>query len=226
MIQKEEILKQLNDSQREAVECSEGPVMIIAGAGSGKTKTLTHRIAYLIEEGVDPFSILALTFTNKAANEMKNDDSKSAIKQIVKNLNLDPKTYSPGIVLGRISMAKSNLMGPEDYANNPEIQQGDKDGHRPLIGEIYKLYNKRLRTAMAMDFDDLLFNMNVLLRDFPDVLLKYQNRFKYIMVDEYQDTNYSQYLIVKKLAARFQNICVVGDDAQSIYAFRGANIQN
>jgi DNA helicase-2/ATP-dependent DNA helicase PcrA len=270
MIQKEEILKQLNDSQREAVECSEGPVMIIAGAGSGKTKTLTHRIAYLIEEGVDPFSILALTFTNKAANEMKeriiklvgsearniwmgtfhsvfarilrseaqrlgyiqsftiydNDDSKSAIKQIVKNLNLDPKTYSPGIVLGRISMAKSNLMGPEDYASNPEIQQGDKDGHRPLIGEIYKLYNKRLRTAMAMDFDDLLFNMNVLLRDFPDVLLKYQNRFKYIMVDEYQDTNYSQYLIVKKLAARFQNICVVGDDAQSIYAFRGANIQN
>ena len=155
-----------------------------------------------------------------------NDDSKSAIKQIVKSQNLDPKTYSPGMVLSRISMAKSNLLSPEDYMNNPEIQQTDKDSHRPMIGEIYKQYNHRLRNAMAMDFDDLLFNMNVLLRDFPDVLLKYQNRFKYIMVDEYQDTNYSQYLIVKKLAARYQNICVVGDDAQSIYAFRGANIQN
>ena len=265
-----ELLDQLNEPQREAAACTEGPVMIIAGAGSGKTRTLTYRIAHLIELGVDPFSILALTFTNKAAAEMKerimklvgndarniwmgtfhsvfarilrseaqklgyintftiydNDDSKSAIKQIVKSQNLDPKTYSPGMVLSRISMAKSNLLGPEDYMNNPEIQQTDKDSHRPMIGEIYKLYNHRLRTAMAMDFDDLLFNMNVLLRDFPDVLLKYQNRFKYIMVDEYQDTNYSQYLIVKKLAARYQNICVVGDDAQSIYAFRGANIQN
>lgn len=265
-----ELLDQLNEPQREAAACTEGPVMIIAGAGSGKTRTLTYRIAHLIEQGADPFSILALTFTNKAAAEMKErimklvgsearniwmgtfhsvfarilrseatklgyintftiydtDDSKSAIKQIVKTQNLDPKTYSPGTVLNRISMAKSNLLGPEDYATNPEIQQTDKDSHRPLIGEIYKLYNHRLRTAMAMDFDDLLFNMNVLLRDFPDVLLKYQNRFKYIMVDEYQDTNYSQYLIVKKLAARYQNICVVGDDAQSIYAFRGANIQN
>ena len=265
-----ELLDQLNEQQREAAACTEGPVMIIAGAGSGKTRTLTYRIAHLINLGVDPFHILALTFTNKAAAEMKEriiklvgsearniwmgtfhsvfarilrseaerlgyirtftiydtDDSKSAIKQIVKNLNLDPKTYSPGTVLNRISMAKSNLLSPEDYANNPEIQQTDKDAHRPLIGEIYKLYNQRLRNSMAMDFDDLLFNMNILLRDFPDVLLKYQNRFKYIMVDEYQDTNYSQYLIVKKLAARFQNICVVGDDAQSIYAFRGANIQN
>lgn len=265
-----DLLAQLNDSQRQAAAQTEGPVMIIAGAGSGKTKTLTHRIAYLIEQGVDPFNILALTFTNKAAAEMKeriiklvggearniwmgtfhsvfarilrseaeklgyinsftiydNDDSKSAIKQIVKSQNLDPKTYSPGNVLSRISMAKSNLLGPEDYAQNPEIQQTDKDSHRPMIGEIYKIYNQRLRNSMAMDFDDLLFNMNILLRDFPEVLLKYQNRFKYIMVDEYQDTNYSQYLIVKKLAARFQNICVVGDDAQSIYAFRGANIQN
>ena len=264
------LLDQLNDAQREAAACTEGPVMIIAGAGSGKTRTLTYRIAHLIEQGADAFSILALTFTNKAAAEMKerivklvgsearniwmgtfhsvfarilraeapklgylatftiydNDDSKSAIKQIVKGLNLDPKTYSPGYVLSRISMAKSNLLSPEDYANNPEIQQTDKDSHRPMIGEIYKLYNLRLRNAMSMDFDDLLFNMNVLLRDFPDVLLKYQNRFRYIMVDEYQDTNYSQYLIVKKLAARHQNICVVGDDAQSIYAFRGANIQN
>ena len=266
----DDILSQLNEEQRKAAACTEGPVMIIAGAGSGKTRTLTYRIAHLINLGVDPFNILALTFTNKAAAEMKerimklvgsearniwmgtfhsvfarilrseasklgyintftiydNDDSKSAIKQIVKGLNLDPKTYNPGYVLGRISMAKSNLLSPDDYATNPEIQQTDKDSHKPMIGEIYKIYNQRLRNSMSMDFDDLLFNMNVLLRDFPEVLLKYQNRFKYIMVDEYQDTNYSQYLIIKKLAARFQNICVVGDDAQSIYAFRGANIQN
>lgn len=244
--------------------------MIIAGAGSGKTRTLTYRIAHLIETGVDPFNILALTFTNKAAAEMKEriialvgkeakniwmgtfhsvfarilrseaeklgyissftiydtEDSKSAITQIVKQLNLDTKTYNAGYVLGRISMAKSNLISPEEYAKNPEIQQIDIDSHKPMVGQIYALYNKRLRNAMAMDFDDLLFNMNVLLRDFPDVLLKYQSRFQYILVDEYQDTNYSQYLIVKKLAARLQNICVVGDDAQSIYAFRGANIQN
>ncbi|MCR5822089.1 MAG: UvrD-helicase domain-containing protein [Bacteroidales bacterium] len=265
-----ELLDQLNDAQREAAACTEGPVMIIAGAGSGKTRTLTYRIAHLVEGGVDPFNILALTFTNKAAGEMKErimklvgpdarnlwmgtfhsvfarilrseatklgyissftiydtDDSKSAIKQIVKQLNLDPKVYNPSYVIGRISMAKSNLISPEDYANNPEIMQTDQTSRKPEIFNIYRLYNQRLRNAMAMDFDDLLFNMNVLLRDFPEVLMKYQNRFRYIMVDEYQDTNYSQYLIVKKLAARYQNICVVGDDAQSIYAFRGANIQN
>jgi DNA helicase-2/ATP-dependent DNA helicase PcrA len=265
-----ELLSQLNEAQREAAACTEGPVMIIAGAGSGKTRTLTYRIAHLIEKGVDPFNILALTFTNKAAAEMKErimklvgkearnlwmgtfhsifarilrseadklgyirtftiydtDDSKSAINQIVKALNLDKKVYNAGYVLSRISMAKSSLIGPEDYCANPEIQQTDQTARKPMIGEIYKLYNRRLRNAMAMDFDDLLFNTNILLRDFPDVLLKYQNRFKYILVDEYQDTNYAQYLIVKKLAARFQNICVVGDDAQSIYAFRGANIQN
>ena len=265
-----ELLQQLNEAQREAAACIEGPVMIIAGAGSGKTRTLTYRIAHLIEEGVDPFNILALTFTNKAAKEMKdriislvgkdarniwmgtfhsvfarilrseapkigyiatftiydNEDSKSAIKQIVKRMNLDPKTYNPNYVLSRISMAKSSLVGPEEYINNPEIRQTDIDSHKPMIGEIYKIYNQHLRNSMAMDFDDLLFNMNILLRDFPDVLLKYQNRFRYIMVDEYQDTNYSQYLIVKRLAARNQNLCVVGDDAQSIYAFRGANIQN
>lgn len=244
--------------------------MIIAGAGSGKTRTLTYRIAHLIEEGVDPFNILALTFTNKAAGEMKdriiklvgrearniwmgtfhsvfarilrseadklgyiktftiydNDDSKSAIKQILKQLQLDPKTYNPNYVLSRISMAKSNLIDPVTYKRDPEIRQIDDSSRKPLIGEIYTLYNARLKNAMAMDFDDLLFNTNVLLRDFPDALMKYQNRFRYILVDEYQDTNYAQYLIVKKLAARFQNICVVGDDAQSIYAFRGANIQN
>ena len=250
--------------------CTEGPVMIIAGAGSGKTRTLTYRIAHLIEQGVDPFHILALTFTNKAAGEMKEriislvgpearniwmgtfhsvfarllrsdgsklgytnsftiydtDDSKAAIKQIVKQLNLDPKAYKPSYVMGRISMAKSNLIGPKEYQENPEIYQTDIDAKRPAIGTIYQMYDQRLHNSNAMDFDDLLYNMNILLRDFPDVLLKYQQRFQYIMVDEYQDTNYAQYLIVKKLAARQQNICVVGDDAQSIYAFRGANIQN
>ena len=265
-----ELLDQLNEPQREAAECVDGPVMIIAGAGSGKTRTLTYRIAHLMELGVDPFHILALTFTNKAANEMKEriiklvggegrnlwmgtfhsifarvlraeasklgytssftiydtDDSKAAIKQIVKNLNLDPKTYKPTFVLNRISMAKSNLLGPKDYQENPEIYQTDIDSKRPAIGQIYQMYDQRLHNSNAMDFDDLLFNMNILLRDFPDVLLKYQQRFQYIMVDEYQDTNFAQYLIVKKLAARNQNICVVGDDAQSIYAFRGANIQN
>ncbi|MBR4773962.1 MAG: UvrD-helicase domain-containing protein [Bacteroidales bacterium] len=265
-----ELLAQLNEPQREAAECTEGPVMIIAGAGSGKTRTLTYRIAHLVEQGVDPFHILALTFTNKAAGEMKEriinlvgsearnlwmgtfhsvfarllrsdgnklgytnsftiydtDDSKAAIKQIVKQLNLDPKAYKPSYVLGRISMAKSNLLGPKEYMENPEIYQTDIDAKRPAIGTIYQMYDQRLHNSNAMDFDDLLFNMNILLRDFPDVLLKYQQRFQYIMVDEYQDTNFAQYLIVKKLAARHQNICVVGDDAQSIYAFRGANIQN
>lgn len=264
------ILSQLNDAQRQAAACTEGPEMIIAGAGSGKTRTLTYRIAHLVEKGVDPFNILALTFTNKAAAEMKeriiklvgadarniwmgtfhsvfarilraeatklgfissftiydSDDSKSAIKQIIKNLNLDPKTYNPGYVLGRISMAKSNLISDADYANNTILLQEDQTAHKPQIAQIYKLYSQRLRNSMAMDFDDLLFNTNILLRDFPEVLHKYQNRFKYIHVDEYQDTNYAQYLIVKKLAARMQNLCVVGDDAQSIYAFRGANIQN
>lgn len=265
-----DLLSELNDEQRKAAACIEGPVMIIAGAGSGKTRTLTYRIAHLIEEGIDPFNILALTFTNKAATEMKEriiklvgndarniwmgtfhsifakilrfeaeklgyipsftiydtDDSKSAIKQIVKSLNLDPKTYNTSFVLGRISMAKSNLISVTDYMNNAEIQQTDQASRKPMIGEIYKQYNQRLRNSMAMDFDDLLYNMNVLLRDFPDVLLKYQERFRHILVDEYQDTNFSQYLIIKKMAARYQNICVVGDDAQSIYAFRGANIQN
>ena len=265
-----DILDELNDEQRRAAEVIDGPVMIIAGAGSGKTRTLTYRIAHLIDEGVDSFNILALTFTNKAAKEMKDrietlvgteakniwmgtfhsvfakilrieadklgyvhnftiydtDDSKNAIKQIIKQQNLDPKTYNPSYVASRISAAKSSLMGPEDYASNPEIQQSDRFAKKPLIAQIYKLYNQRLRNAMAMDFDDLLFNTNVLLRDFPEVLLKYQERFRYILVDEYQDTNFAQYLIVKKLAARYENICVVGDDAQSIYAFRGANIQN
>lgn len=266
-----EILDQLNDAQRLAVTAPDGPSMVIAGAGSGKTRVLTYRIAYLLNKGVDPFHILALTFTNKAAREMKErimdlvgstegknvwmgtfhsifarilrieghrlgyqsnftiydtDDSKSVIKNIVKDLNLDPKQYAPGMVLGRISSAKSNLFSAEDYNHNAEIISQDNMAQKPMIGEIYDYYEKRCFKAGAMDFDDLLFKMNILLRNFPDALYKYQEKFKYILVDEYQDTNHAQYLIVKQLAARHENICVVGDDAQSIYSFRGANIQN
>jgi len=264
-------LDELNPVQREAAVLTEGPLMIIAGAGSGKTRVLTYRIAHLIEKGVDPFNILALTFTNKAAREMKNrigkligeapakalwmgtfhstfarilrfeaeklgypknftiydtDDSKSTIKEILKTMNLDDKVYKPSLVLNRISAAKNNLIGFKAYLNNPTVLADDRASQKPLIGQIYEAYQKRLFRAGAMDFDDLLFNTNVLLRDFPDVLLKYQEKFRYILVDEYQDTNFSQYVIVKQLAARHENICVVGDDAQSIYAFRGANIQN
>lgn len=264
-------LDELNEAQKNAVTTTEGPLMVIAGAGSGKTKVLTYRIAHILNKGVDAFNILALTFTNKAAKEMKEriariiggtesknlwmgtfhsvfakilrveaeklgypsnftiydtDDSKSLIKSILKEMNLDDKIYKPNMVYGRISSAKNNLISWEAYMNNRDIQSDDIQSGRPKIGEIYRNYQKRSYKAGAMDFDDLLFNMNILLRDFPDVLHKYQHKFKYILVDEYQDTNYSQYLIVKKLAALNENICVVGDDAQSIYAFRGANIQN
>jgi DNA helicase-2/ATP-dependent DNA helicase PcrA len=266
-----DLLKDLNEPQREAVTTIEGPVMVIAGAGSGKTRALTYRVAYMIQEGIDPFSIMALTFTNKAAREMKErimqlvnasearnvwmgtfhsifarilrieaekigftpnfsiydtDDSKALITQILKDLQLDPKVYPPKQVLSRISSAKSSLFSPEDYANNPDVQEADRKANKPLIAQLFKLYNDRLHRANAMDFDDILYFTNVLLRDNPDVLYKYQNHFKFILVDEYQDTNYAQYLIVKRIAALFENICVVGDDAQSIYAFRGANIQN
>lgn len=264
-------IDELNPAQREAVLASDGPVMIIAGAGSGKTRVLTYRIAHLIDKGVDPFNILSLTFTNKAAREMKEriskivghtnakniwmgtfhsifakilryeaeklgypsnftiydtDDSKSVIKEILKQYNLDEKVYKPGLVLNRISDAKNKLISAAQYANNPITQAEDQSSNKPLLGQVFVAYQKRNFKAGAMDFDDLLYNTNVLLRDFPDVLLKYQNKFRYILVDEYQDTNFSQYVIIKQLAARFQNICVVGDDAQSIYAFRGANIQN
>ncbi len=263
-------LNELNEAQRIAVEVTEGPVMIIAGAGSGKTRALTYRIAYLLSKGVDSFNILSLTFTNKAAREMKErilqlvgsdarnlwmgtfhsvfakilrfeaeklgypsnftiydtDDTKSLMRSIIKEQNLDPKQYVPNYVLHRISSAKSSLLNEIDYINNSELLLQDKQANKPMIGELFKLYNMRLRKAQAMDFDDLLYYTNVLLRDFPEVLYKYQQKFKYILVDEYQDTNYAQYLIVKKLAANNENICVVGDDAQSIYAFRGANIQN
>ncbi len=265
------LLEQLNDVQQEAVKNTEGPSMIIAGAGSGKTRVLTYKIAHLIEKGVDPFTIMALTFTNKAAREMKerietivkstearnvwmgtfhsifarilrieaeklgypsnftiydSDDSRSIIKKILKEQQLDDKVYKPKQILARISSSKNNLISHIDYNNNTELIQVDKDAGKAKIGLIYTLYQERLRKASAMDFDDLLFNTNVLLRDFPEVLIKYQRRFKYFLVDEYQDTNHSQYLIVKRLAAQTENLTVVGDDAQSIYAFRGANIQN
>ena len=266
-----DILNGLNNPQKEAVTTIEGPVMVIAGAGSGKTKALTHRIAYMIQEGINPFAIMALTFTNKAAKEMKErimklvdahsarnvwmgtfhsifarilrieaqhlgftpdftiydtDDSKQLINSILKERELDTKAYPAKYILHRISMAKSALYTAEDYCNNFDIQQQDIRANKPLIGEIFKSYNARLQRANAMDFDDILFYTNVLLRDFPEILYKYQQRFEYILVDEYQDTNYAQYLIIRRIAAMRENICVVGDDAQSIYGFRGANIQN
>lgn len=263
-------LEHLNDKQREAVLQSDGPVMIIAGAGSGKTRVLTYRIAHLIKQEVDPFNILALTFTNKAAREMKDrivklvgtdarnlwmgtfhsvfarilrfecekinypsnftiydtEDSKNLIKSLLTEQGLDDKIYKPASVLARISAAKSSLMSAKEYNENVDIVAEDRITGKPKMGYIYELYTKRCFNAGAMDFDDLLFNTYKLLKKFPEVLYKYQHRFKYILVDEYQDTNFAQYVIVKKLAALNENICVVGDDAQSIYAFRGANIQN
>lgn len=267
----ENILEHLNEAQRKAVENITGPTMVIAGAGSGKTRVLTYRVAHLLNCGVDAFNILALTFTNKAAREMKDriiklvkdndarnvwmgtfhsifarilrieghrlgytsnftiydtDDSKSLIRSIIKELELDIKIYTPGYVLHRISSAKTSLISAEEYFNNPELMNADRMAGKGETGKIFLQYANRCKKANAMDFDDLLYYTNVILRDFPDALLKYQKKFKYILVDEYQDTNYAQYLIIKKLAAREENICVVGDDAQSIYAFRGANIQN
>jgi DNA helicase-2/ATP-dependent DNA helicase PcrA len=263
-------LDELNEEQRAAVVCTDGPVMVIAGAGSGKTRALTFRVAHIIDKGNDPFNILALTFTNKAAREMREriqkivgtesrniwmgtfhsvfarilrsesdklgypsnftiydtQDSRNLIKTIVNELNLSDKIYKPSVVQNRISSAKSNLISAQEYMSNDQLVSEDRMNAKPKIGEIYMNYAKRCFKAGAMDFDDLLFNTNRLLRDHPDALNKYQLRFKYIMVDEYQDTNYAQYLIVKRLAAKFENICVVGDDAQSIYAFRGANIRN
>jgi DNA helicase II / ATP-dependent DNA helicase PcrA len=264
-------LDNLNEVQRQAAIHKDGPSMIIAGAGSGKTRVLTYKITNLIKENVDPFNILALTFTNKAAKEMTariselisynearniwmgtfhsvfakilrteaekigypsnftiydTDDAKNLIKSILKEMELDDKIYKPNLVYGRISNAKNNLVSARAYMNNTTIQSDDRQAAKPKLGEIYLNYEKRCFQASAMDFDDLLFKTNVLLRDFPDVLHKYQQKFKYILVDEFQDTNYSQYLILKQLAAKHENISVVGDDAQSIYAFRGANIQN
>ena len=266
-----DFLKGLNEEQYKAVTAPDGPAMVIAGAGSGKTRVLTYRIVFLLKKGIDPFNILALTFTNKAAREMKervinligsddarnvwmgtfhsifarilriegeklgytsnftiydNDDSKRLIKQIINEKNLDTKVYNPSYVLARISMAKSALVSPEEYALNSEIVAADIAARKPLINEIYTAYNNRLRRANAMDFDDLLFNTFILFDRFEDVLYKWQRRFEHVLVDEYQDTNHVQYMIVKKLASNNENVYVVGDDAQSIYSFRGANIQN
>ena len=272
MTDEEKILSELNEQQQVAVSQIEGPVMVLAGAGSGKTRVLTYRIAYMLAvNNISPFRILALTFTNKAAAEMREriiqlvggetaksvtmgtfhsvfykilrfeaekigyapnitiydtDDAKSLIKSIVKEMGLDPKQYTPGFILNRISMAKSSLLSAQEYADNPEIAAADRMSNKPMIAQIFFKYNDRLHKSNAMDFDDLLYYMNVLLRDSPEALFKYQNRFQYILVDEYQDTNYAQYLIIKRLAALNQNICVVGDDSQSIYGFRGADIQN
>ena len=272
MTNEERILSELNEQQQVAVTQTEGPVMVLAGAGSGKTRVLTYRIAYMLAvNSISPYRILALTFTNKAAAEMRErilqlvgselaravtmgtfhsvfyrilrveaerigfssnitiydtDDAKSLIKSIIKEMGLDPKQYTPGFILSRISMAKSSLLSAQEYADNPDIQAADRMSNKPMISQIFAKYNDRLHKANAMDFDDLLYFMNVLLRDSPEALFKYQNRFNYILIDEYQDTNYAQYLIIKRLAALNQNICVVGDDAQSIYGFRGADIQN
>lgn len=263
-------LESLNPQQRGAVLQTDGPVMIIAGAGSGKTRVLTFRIAHLIKKGVDPYNILSLTFTNKAAKEMKEriekfvgpearnlwmgtfhsvfarilrseghllgypsnftiydtDDSKSLIRAIVKELHLDDKLYKDNTVLSRISWAKNKLISWQEYNKNPTYLTDDESTHKPHIGKIYRAYQERAFKSGAMDFDDLLFNTSVLLRNFPDVLNRYQDRFHYVMIDEFQDTNLCQYYITRKLSARRRNICVVGDDAQSIYAFRGADIQN
>ncbi|MFT4203011.1 MAG: 3'-5' exonuclease [Chitinophagaceae bacterium] len=267
----QEYINGLNGPQREAVTTIKGPLMIVAGAGSGKTKVLTTRIAHLMANGVDAFNILALTFTNKAAAEMKariekilgnsearnlyigtfhsvfarilrgeahrlgypnsftiydSEDSKSVIKAIVKEMNLDDKAYKPNVVLGRISQAKNALVGPLEYLQDYQLQQEDQRNQRPAIGQIYQAYAARCYKNGAMDFDDLLLKMYELLHTFPEVLSRLQQKFKYILIDEYQDTNPVQYQITKLLAAANENICVVGDDAQSIYSFRGATIEN
>jgi len=264
-------LKGLNEAQFEAVTTLQGPLMVLAGAGSGKTRVLTMRIAHLITNGVDPFNILALTFTNKAAKEMKEriakvvgvsdarslwmgtfhsvfarilrseahylgypsnftiydaQDALNVLKKVIKDMNIDAEIYKPKKVLSRISQYKNNLITVNAYFNNPELMEADERANMRLIGEIYRKYVEACFKNGAMDFDDLLLKTNELLTRFPEVLAKYQDRFRYILVDEYQDTNHSQYLIVKALASKFENICVVGDDAQSIYSFRGANIYN
>lgn len=265
------LLDQLNKQQREAVEYNSGPSLIIAGAGSGKTRVLTYKIAYLMQQGYHPQSILALTFTNKAAREMKeriaqligwqyarylwmgtfhsvfsrilrteaerigftanftifdSADSRNLIKTIIKQFQLDDKVYKPARVQSIISNAKNTLISPQMYAQNKELIEYDQRAKMPMIKDLYREYNNRLRASNTMDFDDLLFYTNRLFRDHPDVLAAYQERYQFILVDEYQDTNFAQYLVVKQLADAHHRVCVVGDDAQSIYSFRGANIEN
>ena len=267
----EEYLNQLNESQREAVVYNEGPSLVVAGAGSGKTRVLTYKIAYLLQLGLPPYSILALTFTNKAAREMKEriaaitgdqtarrlwmgtfhsifsrilrneaehigypsnftiydaTDSKSLLKSIIKEMQLDDKVYRLGMVQSRISNAKNSLITYTAYEQNKELVESDMNAKVPLLREIYKRYQSRCLQAGAMDFDDLLLQTNILFRDHPAVLEKYRNFFRYVLVDEYQDTNNSQYLLINLLAQANRNLCVVGDDDQSIYKFRGANIGN
>lgn len=267
----ETYLNQLNKSQREAVEYCSGPSLVVAGAGSGKTRVLTYKIAYLLSQGLPPYSILALTFTNKAAREMKeriaaitgeetarrlwmgtfhsifsrilrseatllgypshftiydSTDSKNLIKAIIKEMKLDDKVYRPGMIQNRISNAKNSLITWNAYGQNKELMENDIKSKVPYLREIYKQYQNRSFQAGAMDFDDLLMQTNILFRDFPEVLDKYGRLFRYILVDEYQDTNFAQHLIIQKLSALHHRICVVGDDAQSIYSFRGANIDN
>lgn len=264
-------LKGLNESQYEAVTTLQGPLMVLAGAGSGKTRVLTMRIAHLITNGIDPFNILSLTFTNKAAKEMKEriakvvgqsnarslwmgtfhsvfarilrsegyhlgypsnftiydqQDALNVIRKVIKDMNIDADLYKPKKVQSRISTYKNNLITVKAYYNNPELMEADEKANMKFIGQIYQKYVEQCFKNGAMDFDDLLLKTNELLTRFPEVLAAYQDRFRYILVDEYQDTNHSQYLIIKALASKFENICVVGDDAQSIYSFRGANIYN
>ena len=267
----EEYLGKLNTQQRAAVEYCDGPQLVIAGAGSGKTRVLTYKIVHLLAHGYEPWRILALTFTNKAAREMRERvealvgsevssslwmgtfhsisarilrqnaehigfkssftiydaaDSKALVKLIIKDMQLDDKVYKPSTVHNAISWAKNALISPEDYALNRDLQRADTNARRPRTCEIYRCYRDRCRVAGAMDFDDLLFYTNVLFRDHPDVSRHYQEFFRYVLVDEYQDTNFAQHLIVKQLTQGASRLCVVGDDAQSIYSFRGANIRN
>ncbi len=266
-----DFLSDLNEAQQQAVVNYEGPSLVIAGAGSGKTRVLTYRIAHLLNQGIPPRNILSLTFTNKAAREMKerigklvgpelakwlwmgtfhsifarilrsdgsflgyptnftiydSSDSKSLVKKIIKEMNLNDQIYKPNEIFSRISSAKNNLITPAAYFSSSQLIERDKQSRKPHVADIYKLYAQRCKKADAMDFDDLLLNMHILLRDFPEVLEKYQEQFRFILVDEYQDTNYVQYLIAKQLSEKYKNICVVGDDAQSIYSFRGARIEN
>ncbi|MEO6330744.1 MAG: UvrD-helicase domain-containing protein, partial [Ginsengibacter sp.] len=267
----QEYLQGLNEPQKEAVLHRDGPMLIVAGAGSGKTKVLTTRIAHLLANGVDAFNILALTFTNKAAAEMKErvekilgnnearnlyigtfhsvfarilrveadkigyprnftiydtDDAKSVVKTVVNELNLDDKLYKPNTIYNRISAAKNGLITAAEYMNDYALQQEDARANRPMTGQIFTAYCKRCFKNGAMDFDDLLLNFYLLLSTHPESLSKYQRKFKYIMIDEYQDTNPAQYQIIKLLGAMHENVVVVGDDAQSIYSFRGATIEN
>lgn len=268
---KSDFLKDLNEQQRQAVEYNDGASLVIAGAGSGKTRVLTYKIAYLLQQGMAPWNILALTFTNKAADEMKEriaalvgedkarslwmgtfhsifnrilryeahllgftqrytiykpDDTKSLVKNLLKEMQLDDKEYKPGVVCGRISEAKNAMVLPDDYAANAETRQRDRMDHMEQLGLIYKFYVERMKRANAMDFDDLLLNTYLLFEHHPEVLEKYAQRFHFILVDEYQDTNTVQHRIMHQLARRHEHICVVGDDAQSIYSFRGAQIDN